>query len=245
MFESEQIKSFNSIEMILYNYIINNKKKIINMRIRDLANETHVSTTSIMRFCKKVNCEGFSEFKVRWKLFLDENKTTCDCSNDNSMFLNFFEKVNYRDFKDIIDSAVKLINDSKQTIFIGVGSSGVLANYGARYFSSIGKLSLAINDPYYPIHSNDLGSDAIAIMLSVSGETSDIIRHTMELRKEGCKIISITNSNNCTLAKISNINIPYYIFRNKNDFSDLTSQVPVIYIIETLAKKLNIYKKDK
>lgn len=242
MFESEQVKGFNSIEMILYNYIINNKKKIINMRIRDLADETHVSTTSIMRFCKKVNCDGFSEFKIKWKLFLDENKITCDCSDDNTMFLNFFEKVNYVDFKELIDSAAKFLNDSNQVIFIGVGSSGVLAKYGARYFSSTGKLSLAIDDPYYPVQSTDSNNNIVAIILSVSGETKNIIRQAMELRKERCKIISITNSANCTLAKMSNVNIPYYISRNQNEFSDLTSQVPVIYILETLAKKLHNYK---
>lgn len=240
MFESEQVKEFNSIEIILYNYIMNNKKEIISMRIRDLANETHVSTTSIMRFCKKVNCDGFSEFKIKWKLFLDENKITCDCSSDNTMFLNFFEKVNYADFKEIIEISARFLNEANQVIFIGVGSSGILAKYGARYFSSIGKLSLSIDDPYYPVHNAESNS-MVAIMLSVSGESRDIIRQAMDLRKERCKIISITNSANCTLSKLSNVNIPYYISRNRNGYSDLTSQVPVVYILEALAKKLHDY----
>ncbi|MCM3160687.1 hypothetical protein [Metabacillus litoralis] len=46
------------------------------MRIRNLADETHVSTSTIMRFCKKLNCEGFSELKVKQKLVIDEKKDT-------------------------------------------------------------------------------------------------------------------------------------------------------------------------
>ena len=64
MFSYEIIQSLNSLELSLYEYIMTNSKKVIYMRIRELADEAHVSTTTILRFCKNLNCEGFSEFKV-------------------------------------------------------------------------------------------------------------------------------------------------------------------------------------
>lgn len=69
MFTHEMIASFNELETSLYNYISQNSEKVVYMRIRELANETHVSTASILRFCKKINCEGFSEFKVKLKMY--------------------------------------------------------------------------------------------------------------------------------------------------------------------------------
>ena len=57
----------------LYEYIMNNSKKVIYMRIRELAAEAHVSTTTILRFCKKLNCDGFSEFKLKFKMYIEEN----------------------------------------------------------------------------------------------------------------------------------------------------------------------------
>ena len=63
MFSYEVIQSLNNLELSLYEYIMKNNKKVIYMRIRELADEAHVSTTTILRFCKKLNCEGFSEFK--------------------------------------------------------------------------------------------------------------------------------------------------------------------------------------
>ena len=72
MFNYEVIQSLNELELSLYSYIMMNRKKVMYMRIRELADEAHVSTTTILRFCKKLKCEGFSEFKVRFKMYIEE-----------------------------------------------------------------------------------------------------------------------------------------------------------------------------
>ena len=71
MFNYEIIQSLNDLELLLYRYIMKNIEKVIYMRIRELADEAHVSTTTILRFCKKVNCEGYSEFKVKLKMYIE------------------------------------------------------------------------------------------------------------------------------------------------------------------------------
>lgn len=53
MFTNEQISSYNDLEMSLFNYIMQNMDKVTYMRIRELADATHVSTTTVLRFCKK------------------------------------------------------------------------------------------------------------------------------------------------------------------------------------------------
>ncbi|STS85123.1 phosphosugar-binding transcriptional regulator [Klebsiella pneumoniae] len=35
------------------------------MTIRELAEAAGVSTTTVLRFCRKLQCEGYSEFRVR------------------------------------------------------------------------------------------------------------------------------------------------------------------------------------
>lgn len=75
MFSSEVISSFNELESALYRYIMENSEKVVYMRIRDLADAAHISTSSVLRFCRKVNCEGFSEFKVKLKMYLESERT--------------------------------------------------------------------------------------------------------------------------------------------------------------------------
>lgn len=91
MFSNEIIASFNDLETSIYHYICQNKEKIPYMRIRELADETHVSTATILRFCRKLNCEGFTEFKIKFKLYLQENKKTSIKGSKQSI-VEFFER---------------------------------------------------------------------------------------------------------------------------------------------------------
>ena len=94
-----------------------------------------------------------------------------------------------------------------------------------------------MDDPYFPMNSKYY-ENSMVIALSVSGETRIIIEFINKLRSEGCKIASITNTEDCTIAKISDINLAYYIKESKVGNNNITSQLPVIYIVERLGKKV-------
>ena len=59
MFTYKQIESLNDLELQVYEYIIKNHDIVLKLTIRELAKNVHVSTTTILRFCKKMDCEGF------------------------------------------------------------------------------------------------------------------------------------------------------------------------------------------
>ena len=237
MFSNEVITSFNELETSLYNYICQNGDKVAYMRIRELADETHVSTATILRFCRKVNCEGFSEFKVKLKMHLEGNKKTVIKSVHHSV-VEFFERTLKGDIEVKIKQAASLVNTAENVIFIGIGSSGILAEYGVRYFSSLGKFSLYIKDPHFPIHTK-LRNNSVTIALSVSGENNFTVTHLNQLKQEGSKIISITNNKLSTIAKISDINIPYYVTEEFVEEANITTQVPVVYILESMAREIH------
>ncbi|WP_413299972.1 MurR/RpiR family transcriptional regulator [Bacillus sp. 1P10SD] len=237
MLSNEVIASFNELETSLYNYICQNGDKVAYMRIRELADETHVSTATILRFCRKVNCEGFSEFKVKLKMHLEGNKKTVIKSVHHSV-VEFFERTLKGDLEVKIKQAASLVNTAENVIFIGIGSSGILAEYGARYFSSLGKFSLYIKDPHFPIHTK-LRNNSVTIALSVSGENNFTVTHLNQLKQEGSKIISITNNKLSTIAKISDINIPYYVTEEFVEEANITTQVPVVYILESMAREIH------
>lgn len=241
MFTHEIIASFNELETSLYNYICQNGEKVAYMRIRELADETHVSTATILRFCRKLNCGGFSEFKVMLKMHLAENKKTILKSSEHSV-AEFFERTLKGDIEEKIRKAANLVNKAESVIFIGIGSSGILAEYGARYFSSLGTFSMYIKDPLFPIHSQ-FRHNSVTIALSVSGENNFTVTHLNQLKQEGSQIISITNNKHSTIAKISDINIPYYVTEEWFENANITTQVPVLYILETMARE--IYKLHK
>lgn len=241
MFTYDIIASFNELETSLYNYICQHSEKVAYMRIRELADETHVSTATILRFCRKLNCEGFSEFKVMLKIHIGENKKTILKSSEHSV-TEFFERTLNGNIEDNMKKAASLVTKADSVIFIGIGSSGILAEYGARYFSSLGAFSMYIKDPSFPIHSK-FRHNSVTIALSVSGESHFTITHLNQLKQDGSKIISITNNKHSTIAKISDINIPYYVTEEWLENANITTQIPVMYILESMARE--IYKLNK
>ena len=74
MFTAEEIQSLNELELAVYKYVMQYKSTVAYMRIRELAAESHVSTSTVLRFCKKMGCDGYSEFKLRIKEQIGQKK---------------------------------------------------------------------------------------------------------------------------------------------------------------------------
>ncbi|TGY42635.1 MurR/RpiR family transcriptional regulator [Clostridium sartagoforme] len=241
MFSYNKIQSFNELELSLYNYIMKNSEKVIYMRIRELANEAHVSTTTILRFCKKIDCEGFSEFKVKFKMYLEQSGGNI-LTDNTSMIIDFLKKAQGKEYREKIDLVCEEINKASTIIFVGMGFSGILSKYAGRYLSAIGRNAIYIDDPFYPLNFKP-SDNYVAIAFSVSGQTATVINNINRLKEKGCRIVSITNNESSILAKISDINIGYYVQQEKTENDDITTQIPALYIIETIGRKL--YKNYK
>ncbi len=244
MFSAEQVQSLNELEREVYEFVMRNQSRVQYMRIRELAAGAHVSTSTMLRFCSKVGCHGYAEFKLRLREYNDHQKDRVQLPNDVTEIMDFLKKTLTDDFDDRLEALVEIIAHASNIFFVGSGMSGIVAKYGARYFSSIGKFCLYMDEPHYPTESRML-DNALAIVFSVSGESRDTIRHLQRFKERGCTVISVTNSENCTVARLSDYNIPYYITYRRIKIYDVTSQIPAVCIIETLGKKLYRYLQEE
>lgn len=241
IFTYEQISTLNDTELIVYNYIVKNVNKVLNMNIRELALESHVSTATITRFCHKLDCNGFVEFKIELKRFNEVNKMP-EIDDEITMLNQFFEYSKGDEFHNNINEAVDYIVDSNFIVCLGVGQSGSMARYAARFFSNIGYYSQYIDDPFYP-PPTDRFEKCLLIAFSNSGETREVIDQLRLYRGVQSKIISITNETNSTIAKMSDLTIPYFIKKViLPNTKNISSQVPVVYIIERICRKLQTIK---
>ncbi|SEK55577.1 transcriptional regulator, RpiR family [Carnobacterium iners] len=230
-----------SLDRDIYRYISANLEKVTYMRIRDLANNTHTSPTSVLRFCRKFECEGFSEFRIKLNIYLKSEKEVPIEGIDEMAMIDFINRTTQPLYQERIKKAVELLQDKELILFLGLGSSNIIAAYGSLYFSSIFNIALRIEDPMnLPIDylSKELSEKICIIALSVSGETSEIINCLNHLNFTNSSIISITNSSKSTIAQLSDVNIPYYISKEYTKHADITSQIPALYTIEYLAKEV-------
>lgn len=251
MLFSDQTPELNETDMIIYKYVMSHLDTLKKLTIRELSVVTHTSTASILRFCKKFGVSGYSEFKIKLLSYIQTQKYhsantyTSDFENE---LINFLTRAKDDSYQHKIDEAVELLLEKELIVFIGVGSSNIVAEYGALYFSSLFNIAIRIEDPTnYPINylGNDLARKMCVIALSVSGETLEIINYLNHLNLTACSVISITNNSKSTIAQLSDINIPYYVSVEKINDADITTQIPALFTIEKLAKVVRQQKVRK
>ncbi|MDH6368096.1 DNA-binding MurR/RpiR family transcriptional regulator [Breznakia sp. PH1-1] len=94
--------------------------------------------------------------------------------NETRYLYEYFKRVDTDDFDEQLDEIAQVITSKPKLIFMGIGTSGALCKYAARYFLNIGKFSQHIDDPFYPVPA-DFSEDSVIFVLSVSGETKETI----------------------------------------------------------------------
>ena len=237
MFSYEEIQKYNETDMRIYRYIVAHLEQIAYMTIRELAKAVQVSTSTIVRFCEKNHSSGYSEFKEVLKrdaVF----QQICPPSEALQALSDFFTRANSSAFEEKLLFAIGELRRAEQILFIGMGSSGTLAKYGARFFSNLGHFAVGLEDALYPIETFRCRS-TVVVALSESGETQRLIEAVNQFRQKHCCVMSITNSPVSTLARLSDWNVSYDLNHSRiNGGYNATTQVPVLFILEALAKRL-------
>ena len=241
LFTTEHLKSLNDFELEIYHYVQKNAAKIDKMKIRELATELYCSTTTILRFCRKLDCNGYSEFKLRLKMMASGESVDFNAQDHECAVLQYFQNMNPK--LDIeIKEAASLVYQANRIILMGMGTSGIMAKFGARYLSNMGKLVHYVDDPFYPV-PDEFYKDFMIIIISTSGETREMIDKIHKFKTLNATTIAITNSATSTMAKLSDFALSYYVpIEKRSDnisIHDVTTQVPVIYLIEKLGKAVS------
>lgn len=238
LFEPQQLKDLNELEMLVYRYIMEHPNTVPFMRIRELAAEAHVSTTTVLHFCKKMGCDGYAQFKWKLKEQTGSGHETRLPDTLNEL-QNFLWRVGTPEYDAALDEAAGMIARAERVFLVGIGNSGSMAEYGARYLSNLGKFALSVADPFYPVTVTP-NVTMTAVLLSVSGETSQILRLAQQFKSRGCTLIAITSSPQNSLAKLADITLPYYATAHRvgAEQYDLTSQMPALYLLEALSHRV-------
>ena len=109
-----------------------------------------------------------------------------------------------------VEAALQLLEDCAdrrgKLVITGVGKSGIVARKIAATFASVGLMAIYLN-PLDALHG-DLGvvaSDDVALLLSNSGETNELLEILPHLRRRGTARIALVGLPESSLARGSNV----------------------------------------
>ncbi|QQP29069.1 MurR/RpiR family transcriptional regulator [Lactobacillus ultunensis] len=234
LFNFTDLSSLSDVELTVYRFVVNNPEKVVYMRVRDIANQTHVANSSVMRFIHKLGFGSFPEFKAYLK---NINQTVAT--------RHIFTFVNQNNFLPDIENKIRLVADllyqSDNIPLLGIGNSASTAMYAARILALLGFNAFPITDPFYPLNKQlENTSNNTILCFSVSGETEELIEQLNYCTKRpDNQVVAITSNPTSTIANISKYVLAYKEQKQRLfKYCDLSSQIPAMYIVEALAQIL-------
>ncbi len=175
--------------------------------IQQIASENFLSTTSIVKMCKRLGFDGYSELYYYLSRQFDSHGESRSTESLKSLIDNYSD--------ELISRFCRLLDHSRtaKLFTTGEGFSNIVGSYIAQRLSICGFMVFN-NVHFYDYmlfrdthHLPDGQDDAPPVMFAVSqsGETAPVLNDVRHARQNGHKIVTFTKRSDSTLAQMSDI----------------------------------------
>lgn len=252
---------FSSSEKIIAKYILDNGEDVLNLSVKQLAKQTYTSPATIVRLCHKLGLDGYSDFKIKYSAELQfdkKSKKRVDVNfpfskNDSNSQIAYRiaslhqeaieDTISLVDF-DNLDKIVSSLDKAKRIYIFGNGNS-LLAGFDFQHkMMRIGKMvEMRGHAGEQGFLADCCSKDDFAIVISYSGETSEMIEIAKYLNRGHIPILGITSIGDNQLSKycnyIMNTGSREKIFSKIAPYSSKTSISYILDLIFSCIFKLN------
>ncbi|MEX2170309.1 MAG: MurR/RpiR family transcriptional regulator [Pirellulales bacterium] len=204
--------------------------------ISELIDASGLGYGTVIRFCQKLGCRGFQEFKVlmaRDAIARGTDKPADGTSAFDSILKRLNEDVNRTaqnlDIQEV-DKAAKALCKASRVLCIGVASSAPLALSLDWKIKRFGITSSCVSDGYVmAVEASLLRKDSVLVAVSSSGATKDIVSAARLARDGGATVIAVTNFTKAPLIELAQIRLITSAARDP-----LIAEVPSIVAAEVV-----------
>ncbi|WP_088809154.1 MULTISPECIES: MurR/RpiR family transcriptional regulator [Listeria] len=240
---SKHVSTLTRNERILFDYVVKNMNTIKNQSIREVSAECFVSTTTFLRFVRKLGFSGYSEFTtvlkftLLSKVELKPSPFVVEQKDYREEYLkNIIESVRVLEPSKMTKITRKLMNKSK-IYFFAKGLSKHAAQYIKYLYTMSGFLVEFPEDyQYRQAILQHIGPDDLVFILTYGGHDIELIQTAQKLkaRKTPPMLISITGADNNIIQNMSDINLYIFTDEIELDALDITSRISTIAIMELI-----------
>ena len=248
----ERSKSFSNTEREVAESILANPDLVVDMSVHELAKHTFSSASTIVRLCNHTGYSGYKEFRkaITYELALREQtkKTEQKEIARSDSLEDIIEKITYlninsmEETKELLDvqvlrACVDMVKKARVIYLFGLGASLCAAKDAYLKFLRLNKLCI-INEDWHSqlLQAHNATKDDLAIVISYSGATVEIIECMKIMKESGTPIIAITR---CVQSPVSELaDQKLYTAANESLFrsgamSSRMSQLNIIDILYT------------
>ncbi len=219
--------------------------------VSELADRSHVSKPTVVRFCRSVGYDGLADFKLKLAGTVNEGvpfiHRSVDVDDkigdvmvkviDNTVaaLLKYRNEASTLSMERAVVALVEAYKAGRQIQFFGVGNSGIVAQDGQHKFFRLGVNTTAYSDGHMQVMSASVmrAGDCV-VVISNSGRTRDLMDACDIARKNGATTIVITASGS-PLASAGHIHLSADHPEGFDKYSPMVSRLMHLMILDILA----------
>ncbi|MDE2394722.1 MAG: SIS domain-containing protein [Burkholderiales bacterium] len=179
--------------------------------VGELAERSHVSKPTVVRFCRSVGYAGLADFKRKLAGSVNEgvpfvHRAVDEADKAGDILVKVIDNavaalLRYRNAAaaQAVERAIAALADaargSRRIEFYGVGNSGIVAHDAQHKFFRLGVWATAVSDGHIQVMSATmLAHGDCAVIISNSGRSRDLLDVAEIARRKGATVIVITAS---------------------------------------------------
>lgn len=204
--EYRQVASTSEHEII--DFVLDHPRKAAGKSLKELADESGTSPSTVQRLCRKLGCSGYREFQEALVYEVALSGRSKDValggvlSGDSTQTV--IEKVTSRNISSLeltsqllddatVDEAVALMMGSDRICLFGVGASLLVAHDLELKLLRLDVPCLLCDDLHSQLlYAKNMHAGDLAIAVSYSGLTTEVLNCVRTARSNGAKVVSIT-----------------------------------------------------
>jgi len=186
-------------------------RSFASMPVTELAERSHVSKPTVVRFCRSVGYDGLADFKLKLAGTVNEGVPFVHRSVDEddkpgdlivkvidnavSALLKYRNDATGHTFERAMAALVTTAQQGGRVEFYGVGNSGIVAQDAQHKFFRLGVNTAAMSDGHVQVMSATMLKPVdCAVVISNSGRSQDLIGVAEIAQRKGATLIVITAS---------------------------------------------------
>lgn len=243
----QSLAQFTPAERRIAEAILDTPSTAITWSITDAARIAKVSEPSIIRFCRRLDCDGFPDFRLKLAQQLAVRQVPASpAETGNDPFTGLIDDIFNRAAESLRETrhdldleglrrGVDLLAKARRIDIYGYGGSGFLASEAQHRLASLGMASVAYADPTLQMVSAPrLTSEDVLFVLSFSGRTSYLIGNMEIAKKAGARILSIAPGGS-VVASLADENINLNAYRiSTHPLFVPTGRAPMYVMLDVL-----------
>ena len=199
-------------------YVLDHADEIIHFSVTDLAQILEVSESTIVRFCQRLDYQGYQEFKILLARDLGapfrDTYETITSQDDIATVVRKTLQISSQALTDTISvlnpdnvrSATELLVTAHHVYIFGCGGSGGIAWVAGQKLLRLGLPTTVCTDPHTQTLLAGMATDRdVVVGISYSGNNEDVVRAMRVACECRVKTIAITNYPTSPAAKLADV----------------------------------------